>query len=465
MSRLAASGSRVLFVESLGLRRPDLGSGRDLRRIAPPAAARTGAAEAARRRRSSVAARRPAALERARPRAERAPAAGSRSARGAALGLRAPISGAMYRRPRCCSTRSTPSSWSTTASTTSPPRRASTSPASTPPSSASPRGPTRPRLLAGARRADADAVGQRPVRAQRGRHRAVRGPRSTRARSTPSVGAARAADRLHRGDRGQEARSRAARGELARAAPRLDVRAGRSGRARRPRHRRLGARGAAERAPARRARPRPRCPTCSAAPRSALIPYRASRLTDEHLPDEGLRVPRRRAARGRHRAAGARGRQRGRPGRGAEDALAAVSVRSATTRPSAGAPAARPSATARGPPGSPRSERRWSDERPGRDVDDPDARERARPADVRGGRRARSRPSGRGRVCDLGRRAAAAEYRQLQNVTLRALRASRGPARMREFAGPGLAGSPPAWPAAYRPRSAPPLAPLRPTCA
>ena len=33
MSRLAASGSRVLFIESLGLRRPDLRSGRDLRRI------------------------------------------------------------------------------------------------------------------------------------------------------------------------------------------------------------------------------------------------------------------------------------------------------------------------------------------------------------------------------------------------------------------------------------------------
>jgi glycosyltransferase involved in cell wall biosynthesis len=33
MSRLAASGNRVLFIESLGLRRPDLGSGRDLRRI------------------------------------------------------------------------------------------------------------------------------------------------------------------------------------------------------------------------------------------------------------------------------------------------------------------------------------------------------------------------------------------------------------------------------------------------
>ena len=33
MSRLARSGTRVLFVESLGLRRPDLGSGRDLRRI------------------------------------------------------------------------------------------------------------------------------------------------------------------------------------------------------------------------------------------------------------------------------------------------------------------------------------------------------------------------------------------------------------------------------------------------
>lgn len=33
MARLAAGGSRVLFVESLGLRRPQLGSGRDLRRI------------------------------------------------------------------------------------------------------------------------------------------------------------------------------------------------------------------------------------------------------------------------------------------------------------------------------------------------------------------------------------------------------------------------------------------------
>ncbi len=33
MYRLAAGGSRVLFIESLGLRRPSLGSGRDLRRI------------------------------------------------------------------------------------------------------------------------------------------------------------------------------------------------------------------------------------------------------------------------------------------------------------------------------------------------------------------------------------------------------------------------------------------------
>jgi glycosyltransferase involved in cell wall biosynthesis len=33
MSRLAATGSPVLFIESLGLRRPSLGSGRDLRRI------------------------------------------------------------------------------------------------------------------------------------------------------------------------------------------------------------------------------------------------------------------------------------------------------------------------------------------------------------------------------------------------------------------------------------------------
>jgi glycosyltransferase involved in cell wall biosynthesis len=34
MSRLAGSGSQVLFIESLGLRRPSIGSGRDLRRIA-----------------------------------------------------------------------------------------------------------------------------------------------------------------------------------------------------------------------------------------------------------------------------------------------------------------------------------------------------------------------------------------------------------------------------------------------
>jgi len=33
MSRLAAGGNRVLFIESLGLRRPNLGSGRDLRRL------------------------------------------------------------------------------------------------------------------------------------------------------------------------------------------------------------------------------------------------------------------------------------------------------------------------------------------------------------------------------------------------------------------------------------------------
>jgi len=33
MARLAAAGNRVLFIESLGLRRPNLGSGRDLRRI------------------------------------------------------------------------------------------------------------------------------------------------------------------------------------------------------------------------------------------------------------------------------------------------------------------------------------------------------------------------------------------------------------------------------------------------
>ena len=64
--------------------------------------------------------------------------------------------------------------------------------------------------------------------------------------------------------------------ELARARPQLVVRARRSRRRRRPAHRRLRARRGAQRPPARPARTTPSCPTCCAAPTPASSPTRAT---------------------------------------------------------------------------------------------------------------------------------------------------------------------------------------------
>ena len=109
---VAAGGrdNRVLFVESLGLRRPQLGSGRDLRRIAPAAAPRPargrGAATACTcSRRSCFRCTRNALVRRA----QRAGCCARRSAgRRGGSGCSARSCGATCRRPRCCSTRSSP---------------------------------------------------------------------------------------------------------------------------------------------------------------------------------------------------------------------------------------------------------------------------------------------------------------------------------------------------------------------
>ena len=122
MSRLAAS-NRVLFVESLGLRRPQL-AGRDLRRIARRL--RRGLRRRARATGCTCSRRWSCPLHAQRGRARRSTAACCRpSSRRAArrLGMRDRSCGPTSRRPRRCSTRSTPRSSSTTASTTSPPTR------------------------------------------------------------------------------------------------------------------------------------------------------------------------------------------------------------------------------------------------------------------------------------------------------------------------------------------------------
>ena len=151
-------------------------------------------------------------------------------------------------------------------------------------------------------------------------------------------GAAAAAHRVHRGDRREEARRAAARRARARAPawsfalvgpvgagdPGTDVSALRA----EPNIHLLG--------PA----PTSSCPRCCAPPTRA-DPLRAQRAHGEHLPDEGLRVPRRRPARGGHPAARARRGRRGRhrPGRGGDRATC-WRRRSPRTAPSA-APGAR----------------------------------------------------------------------------------------------------------------------------
>ena len=136
MRRLAAR-NRVLFVESLGLRRPQLAS-RDLRRIASPAGARParrppgGAAARALAARAALSRQRRTALAQPPPAAPPGPPGGAAARDGQAdpLGL-CPAGGGSAR--RC----STPSWSSTTASTTSPLRRGSMPRASGPPRSAS----------------------------------------------------------------------------------------------------------------------------------------------------------------------------------------------------------------------------------------------------------------------------------------------------------------------------------------
>ena len=131
------------------------------------------------------------------------------------------------------------------------------------------------------------------------------------------------------------------------------------GRARRPRHRRVRARRPAERAPARRLAPRTTLPDVLRGAAVGLIPYRTSRLTESIFPMKvyeylaaGLPV----VATGLPALAGVDGVELVEGGRGR--ALAAVQRALRDDSPERRrACAARPSATARGPPGSPRSER------------------------------------------------------------------------------------------------------------
>ena len=103
--------------------------------------------------------------------------------------------------------------------------------------------------------------------------------------------------------------------ELARARPDWSFALVGPGRARRPAHRRLGARCGAERPPARRARLR-RAARRAARRRRGPDPVCAQRADGRDLPDEGLRVPRGRPAGRRDAAAGDRRRGGGCDGHG-----------------------------------------------------------------------------------------------------------------------------------------------------
>ena len=163
------------------------------------------------------------------------------------------------------------------------------------------RGARRPRarLGAGARRAHAHAQPARALRAQRGRHRPLRHARSrtvrpirrwprcrARGSSSPAPWSRRSSTSTCsaglRG-RGRTGRSRWS-ARSAPGDPRTDISALRA----RCRTCTCSARG-----------PTRRCPRCCAAPTSALVPYAINDADALGLPDEGLRVPRRRAA-GRH---------------------------------------------------------------------------------------------------------------------------------------------------------------------
>ena len=166
-----------------------------------------------------------------------------------------------------------------------------------------------------------------------------------------------------------------------------------------------------------------------------LIPYRTSRLTESIFPMKVYEYLGGRAPGGRHRAAGARGRRRGRAGRGGRGragrgaacarrrlARAPASPQRGCPRPLVGHPARR--------------------DRSGAGAMSDLVVTSMTPTLASGpGRRtygvvaalARDHPVEVAYVI-WGAEQPAAEYRQLQNVTLRALRATRGPARMLEFA-------------------------------
>ena len=166
------------------------------------------------------------------------------------------------------------------------------------------------RSLAERLRADRRA---RPVRAQRGGHAAVLHGARARTGGPRHRAARAAADRLPRRARRHEARPRPDRGPRS-PAPRMEHRAGRPARARRPWHRPVGDRGRREHP---HARPAPARRAAGGAARrgGGDHPVRDQPAHEQRLPDEGLRVPGRRAAGGGDaaaRARGGRGRRRGR---------------------------------------------------------------------------------------------------------------------------------------------------------
>ena len=336
--------------------RPAPAAARRQRRQADPAtpASRRRAAARHRRPACALAARRPAAPLRPRARAQpRACCRCSCGARRAGSACAVRCCGRTCRRPKRCSRRSTRRSSSTTASTTSPPSRASTAPASARPRPASRGAPT---SCWRARRRSRSACGRStrnvlyaPNVADTGAVRARAGAparstrRSTRCRARGSSSPARSSRRS------STCRCSC---ELARARPQWSFALVGPVGAGRPTHRRLRARGRAERPPARRA-PLRRAARRAARGRRRADPVRAQRADRRHLPDEGVRVPRRRPAGRRDRAAVARRRRR----RSRRAPTPPASPRCSTTR-SPRRPRA-PRASARARPRRTRGTRGW----------------------------------------------------------------------------------------------------------
>ena len=228
---------------------------------------------AARGRRAAraVAARDPAPrARRAMHDAERGAAARPGRAGGALAGLRAAAAvelraaGGLARGRRSSRPRS-----STTAWTTSRPRRACERPRFR---DAEARFAARADLVLASAPALAERMrtlnDARLLRAQRGRHRALRHRARARGRPTPAMAALPRPRIVFTGAVVATKLDLELLGGVARGAPGLVDRAGRAGRRRRPAHRHLGAAAPAERAPARRRGPTRSCPRCCAAPTS-----------------------------------------------------------------------------------------------------------------------------------------------------------------------------------------------------